>query len=263
MDAPFGLLGRPAFVTGSAQGIGRAIAVLLGSAGAAVMCVDRSDACHETASFITSSGGTASSALLDVSQKVDVDAAIGATEERFGPIEICVNAAGVNFDASALELTESDLDRMLAINLKGTLFCSQASARSMITRGRGSIVNVVSGVLNASPPGTSAAYGMSKAAIHQLTRTMATELGPVGVRVNSISPGFIRTAMSARRETHDGVVDVDALNAHYERRGRELPLGRVGEPEDVAPVALFLASDASAYCTGQMIRPDGGLAMPW
>jgi 3-oxoacyl-[acyl-carrier protein] reductase len=151
----------------------------------------------------------------------------------------------------------------MAVNLKGTLFCCQEAAKIMVSRSGGSIVNVTSGLLDTLPPASGLAYGMSKAAIHQLTRTMAVDLGPSNVRVNSISPGVIVTDMSARHYTREGVVDEKMREERLSARIASTPLRRLGEPEDVAYAALFLASDAARFWTGQTMRPDGGISMPW
>lgn len=155
-----------------------------------------------------------------------------------------------------LETREEDLDRVLAVNFKGVLHACQEAARLMLTHHtRGSIITMASGAVDTGAPGL-LCYGVAKAAVVQLTKTLATEVGAHGIRVNAVAPGWIRTPMTDRH-------DSDA-QAHTEARmSRMSPLGRVGEPEDVAHTVLHLASDASAFTTGQILRPNGGVAMPW
>jgi NAD(P)-dependent dehydrogenase (short-subunit alcohol dehydrogenase family) len=252
-STPYGLTGRTALVTGAASGIGRATALLLAEAGAAVHCADRDErGLAETAALITKAGGTAAAHPLDVTDRAALRAAVAAA----GPLDIAAAIAGVMHTSSVLDTADEDLDRILDINFKGVLRTCQEAARSMIAAGRpGSLVTMASGAVDAAQPGL-LCYSAAKAAVVQLTKTLATEAGPYGIRVNAVAPGWIRTPMTGR---HDPAVQeqTEATMA------RMAPLRRVGEPEDIARAVLYLASDASSFMTGQILRPNGGVAMPW
>jgi 3-oxoacyl-[acyl-carrier protein] reductase len=254
------LPGRVAVVTGAGSGIGRASAVALAAAGATVVGADIDGAAAEaTAEGI---GDRARGVRVDVSRAEEVDELIEGTARDLGRLDILVNNAGIMHEQLVADTTEEELDRVLAVNLKGVFFGCRAAARVMAGRG-GSIVNLASAAVDLPAP-RHACYGMSKAAVVQLTRTLAMELGDDGVRVNAVAPGFIITGITARHFTNpDGTVDEERKAAVAKTFSRVAPLRRVGEPEDVADVVLFLASDASRYMTGQILRPNGGMAMPW
>ncbi|MFE2093210.1 SDR family NAD(P)-dependent oxidoreductase [Streptomyces sp. NPDC059460] len=249
----YDLTGRSAFVTGAAGGIGRACAALLAEAGATVHCADLDEkGLLETREMITAAGGEAHTHPLDVTDRGRLRSAVAAA----GEVDILAAVAGIMHTSSVLETADEDLDRVMAVNFKGVLYACQEVARSMIGRGApGSLITMASGAVDASGPGL-LCYSAAKAAVVQLTRTLATELGPQGIRVNAVAPGWIRTPMTAR---HDAEQQHRAEGAMV----RISPLGRVGEPEDVAHTVLHLASDASAFMTGQILRPNGGVAMPW
>ncbi|MGW5274715.1 SDR family NAD(P)-dependent oxidoreductase [Streptomyces sp. NPDC004044] len=249
----YDLTGRSAFITGAAGGIGRASAVLLAEAGATVHCADRDGTgLLETQEMITKAGGAAHTHQLDVTDRSQLRDAVAAA----GGIDILAAVAGIMHTSSVLDTADEDLDRVLAINFKGVLYACQEVARSMITRGApGSLITMASGAVDAASPGL-LCYSAAKAAVVQLTRTLATELGPRAVRVNAVAPGWIRTPMTAK---HDAELQHRTETAMV----RISPLGRVGEAEDVAHTVLYLASDASAFMTGQILRPNGGVAMPW
>ncbi|MDQ8703429.1 SDR family NAD(P)-dependent oxidoreductase [Streptomyces sp. LHD-70] len=251
------LTGRTAFVTGAASGIGRASAVLLAEAGAVVHCADRdAQGLHETATAIKNAGGTARTHTLDVSDRAQVETAIRTAQQEDG-LDVLAAVAGIMHSSPVLETTDADLDRVLAINFKGVLYACQAAARAMIDAGRpGSIVTMASGAVDTGGPGL-LCYGAAKAAVVQLTKTLATEVGRHGIRVNAVAPGWIRTPMTERRNNDEEQLHTEALMS------RMSPLGRVGTPEDVAHAVLHLASDAAAFTTGQILRPNGGVAMPW
>ncbi|MFG2268148.1 SDR family NAD(P)-dependent oxidoreductase [Streptomyces chartreusis] len=249
----YDLTGRTAFVTGAASGIGRASAVLLAEAGAAVHCADRdAQGLHDTATLIKSSGGTAHVHHLDVTDRAQLGQAVAACER----LDVMAAVAGIMHSSPVLETRDEDLDRVLSVNFKGVLYACQEAARAMLAQGvRGSIVTMASGAVDTGGPGL-LCYGAAKAAVVQLTKTLATEMGPHGIRVNAVAPGWVRTPMTDRHDTE--------AQAHTETfMARMSPLGRVGEAEDVAHAVLHLASDASAFTTGQILRPNGGVAMPW
>ncbi|MBT2541310.1 SDR family oxidoreductase [Streptomyces sp. ISL-44] len=251
--ASYDLTGRTALITGAASGIGRATAVLLAEAGAHVHCADRDEqGLAETAALVAKAGGAATVHALDVTDRTALRAAVTAA----GPLDIAAAIAGVMHTSSVLETTDEDLDRVLDINFKGVLRTCQEAARSMIAAGRpGSIVTMASGAVDAAQPGL-LCYSAAKAAVVQLTKTLATEAGPHGIRVNAVAPGWIRTPMTGRH----GAEVQDQTEAVMVRMS---PLRRVGEPEDIAQAVLYLASDASSFMTGQILRPNGGVSMPW
>ncbi|MEU9109389.1 SDR family NAD(P)-dependent oxidoreductase [Streptomyces xanthophaeus] len=251
--APYDLTGRTALVTGAASGIGRATAVLLAEAGAAVHCADRDEkGLARTAELVAEAGGAATLHPLDVTDRGALRAAVAAA----GPLDIAAAVAGVMHTSSVLETADEDLDRVLDINFKGVLRTCQEAARSMIAAGRpGSIVTMASGAVDAAQAGL-LCYSAAKAAVVQLTKTLATEAGPHGIRVNAVAPGWIRTPMTGRH----GAEVQERTEAMMVRMS---PLGRVGEPEDIARAVLYLASDASSFMTGQILRPNGGVSMPW
>lgn len=238
---------KVAVVTGAAQGIGFACAQRFVSEGAKVVLADIADAAGNAAA--ASLGNAASFFHADVSLKDDVDKLIGAALATFGRIDILINNAGVTHAADFLDLTEEDFDRVLRINLKSMFLCGQAAARVMVRQGAGSIINMSSVNAVLAIP-NQVPYVVSKGAINQLTKVMALNLAPHGIRVNAIGPGTIMTELAKQ-----------AVMSSEEARRKILartPLGRCGEPEEVAAIAAFLASDDASYVTGQTIYPDGG-----
>ncbi|KOU76718.1 3-oxoacyl-ACP reductase [Streptomyces sp. MMG1533] len=249
----YDLTGRTAFVTGAASGIGRASAVLLAAAGATVHCADLdAPGLDATARAIKDTGGTALTHHLDVTDREQLHEAVASCEQ----LDVMAAVAGIMHSSPVLETRDEDLDRVLNVNFRGVLYACQEAARLMLARRtRGSIVTMASGAVDTGGPGL-LCYGAAKAAVVQLTKTLATEVGRHGIRVNAVAPGWIRTPMTDRHDTE--------AQSHTESlMARMSPLGRVGEPEDVAQAVLYLACDASSFTTGQILRPNGGVAMPW
>ncbi|MFF4017075.1 SDR family NAD(P)-dependent oxidoreductase [Streptomyces sp. NPDC001843] len=249
----YDLTGRTAFVTGAASGIGRASAVLLAEAGATVHCADRdAQGLHETAALAKDRGGTARTHVVDVTDRARLGEAVRSCER----LDVMAAIAGVMHSSPVLETRDEDLDRVLDVNFKGVLYACQEAARLMLARRiRGSIITMASGAIDTGGPGL-LCYGVAKAAVVQLTKTLASEIGRHGIRVNAVAPGWIRTPMTDRHD-HEAQARTEALMA------RMSPLGRVGEADDIAHAVLHLASDASSFTTGQILRPNGGVAMPW
>ena len=242
--------GKVAVVTGAANGIGAACAELFAASGASVALWDIDGAAAEALAAALPGGTQAHAAMAcDVSRIEQVGRAVSTTLERLGHIDILVNNAGIFRAAAFLEVTEADWDAVLAVNLKGAFLVGQAVARVMAARGGGAIVNMssVNGTL-AIP--SIASYNASKGAINQLTRAMALALAEQGIRVNAVAPGTIATELARQ-----AVLGSDEARARIMSR---TPLGRLGEPAEVAQVCAFLASDAASYMTGEIVVVDGG-----
>jgi len=236
------LAGKRAIITGAAQGIGKAIAKAFVAEGADLILADIDEArLAETAAELGQEA-----LVCDLSRKAEIDRLFARVTARWGGLDLLVNNAGVTHAAELNELTEEDFDRVMAINLKAALWGTQAAARLMEPGGavvNMSSVNAVLGIPNQIP------YALSKGALKQLTNVTALALAPKGIRVNAIGPGSIMTEMLK------GIMTDRAAEQKILSR---TPLGRCGEPEEVAAVAVFLASDESSYITGQTIYPDGG-----
>lgn len=258
----FDLSGRVAIVTGAGSGIGRASAVALAGAGATVVCTDRdARTASETVELVSAYGGFAVSQQLDVTDAAAVHTTVTWANQQYGRVDVMANVAGaVTARGPVASLNEADLDHGLALNLKSLVYGCQAAARVM--RPGSSIINIGSGTVDAAV-GDLAAYSIPKAGVLQLTRSLARELGPVGIRVNAVSPGYILTGMTAAHwRDASGDTDPDLRRRITEQQSDDVPLGRPGEAAEVASVVLFLAGDGASYVTGQVIRVNGGSTMP-
>ena len=248
----FRLDGKAALVTGGGRGLGQSIAEALAGAGASVMiCSRKLEACEEVAQGIAERGGQARAAACDVTQPEDIDRVVAATREAFGGLDVLVNNSGVTWGAPPEEMPPERFRWVQEVNVTGTFLCSQAAGRVMIGQGRGGrIINVasVAGLLGSYPAHTQVAgYAASKGAIIAMTRELATSWARHGVTVNALAPGWFPTRMSRTVIAHHEAT----MLAH-------IPLGRFGAPDDIKGAALFLASAASSYMTGQVLVVDGG-----
>lgn len=244
------LAGKVAVVTGAAQGIGRACAERFLKDGAKVVIGDVNEA--QLAKTAAELGNPASLATLktDVSKRADVDALVKLAADKFGRLDVIVNNAGIARTQQFLDITEGDFETVLGINLKGAFFGTQAAARQMIAQGSGGVVINMSSVNALLSIPTLSTYAMSKGAMNQLTTTAAVALAPHNIRVVGIGPGTILTELVAQQ-----IMTSDAARKSVLSR---TPIGRCGEPSEVASVASFLASEDASYVTGQTVYVDGG-----
>lgn len=248
----FDLSGKIALVTGASRGLGRHFALALARAGADVAITSRTPASLEdTAREISALGRRVLPVALDVRDEHSIDAMATAVKAHFGRVDVLVNNAGCNVRKPALDVTWDDWNLVLETNLRGPFFVARAVARSMVAAGRGSIINIGSVTCVAGYAGLGP-YGASRGGIKQLTMSLAADWGPHGVTVNCLAPGWFKTAQNA-------VMYEDAAWVSY--LSEKIPLRRPGKLEDLTGALIFLASDASAYVTGQTLLVDGGITV--
>ena len=242
--------GSVAVVTGAGRGMGRAVALRLGREGASVVVAELNpEHGAEVAEEICAAGGRATPVAADVSQVDDVKRLFARAVKDFGTVDILVNNAGIGVARPILDYTEADWDRQMGVNVKGVFFCSQAAARLMIPNRKGKIVNFASTSAFVSSSSPEVAYDTSKGAVRQMTISMAAELAPHGINVNAVAPGTTETEM-----TRESLSTPEGRAWQLAR----IPLGRVGQPEDIAAVVLFLCSPEASYITGHTLVADGG-----
>jgi NAD(P)-dependent dehydrogenase (short-subunit alcohol dehydrogenase family) len=247
--AQFGLDGRIAVVTGATRGLGRAFARALAEAGADIVMVGRDPAAAaEVEAELAGTGRSALTVLADLTERSSLERILGAAVDRFGHVDILVNNAGACVHRPALEVTDEQWRQVLDINLDALWMSCQVFGRHMVERGGGSIVNI--GSISAqivNRPQWQPAYNASKAAVHQLTRSLAAEWAPHGVRVNALAPGYVKTEMSP--------VDDPRFHRYWIE---DAPMQRYATPEEIAPAVVYLASDAASFVTGSVLVADGG-----
>ncbi|MBM3489490.1 MAG: SDR family oxidoreductase [Alphaproteobacteria bacterium] len=239
---------KVAIVTGSARGIGRATAELFAREGAAVTVADlREEMVKATAEAIRTTGAKALALRIDVGAEDDAERLVAETVAAFGRVDYLVNSAGIAAVHTFLDVPLAEFERVMRVNLTGTFLCGQRAARQMAKQGSGAIVNIAS-ISGQRAGWKRTAYGTSKAAVIHLTKQMAMELGPLGIRVNAIGPGPIDTELVARAHTPGTRV------AYLDM----IPLNRYGDEQEIADAAAFLCSDAAAYVHGHTLNVDGG-----
>ncbi len=250
-DTLFSVSGQVVLVSGASRGIGRAIAEGFAQRGATVVITGREQpTLEQTAQEIEPFGSTVRPIVCDVADPAAIDRLVQTTLAEFGRIDTLINVAGVNRRMPAERLTESDWDFIVGVNLKGPFLLSLAVGRAMLERRRGNQINVVS-LNNDRPLKGVLPYAVSKAGLGQMTRSLALEWGERGVRVNAIAPGFILTDLTRKLWAQPTMREWGLANT---------PLRRLGQPEDMVGTALFLASEASAFMTGQVLFVDGGFS---
>lgn len=245
----FSLDERVAVITGSTRGLGRIFALALAEAGANIVIVGRDEqAAAEVSAEIAALGRRSLVVLADVTRRADVERILSSTMDEFGRVDVLVNNAGACIHKPALEVTDEEWREVMSVNVDGVWLCCQVFGAQFVAQRAGSIINIgsMSGQI-VNRPQFQPAYNTSKAAVHHLTRSLAAEWGPLGVRVNALAPGYMRTDMAP----------VD--DPRFRRQWIEdAPMERVGEPYELGPAIVFLASDASSFMTGSVLTIDGG-----
>ena len=246
----FNLSERVAIVTGGARGIGFAITRGLASSGALVVIADiNSDGAEKAAAAVRAEGFQAQSITVDVTKRNSVQDMVAQTVERSGQIDILVNCAGIILRKPIEEVTDQEWDSILDVNLRGVFLCSQVAGREMIKRKQGKIINISSNIAQVLQHGRGI-YAVSKAGVSHLTKVMALEWAPYHVNVNAIAPAPTMTDLNKKF--------FDEHPEDYQERLRSIPMGRLGDPQDYVGMAIFLASKASDFVTGQTLFVDGG-----
>jgi len=251
----FNLTGEKSLVTGAAAGLGRAIAIALAEAGSDVAIADVNlEGAEKVAKEINAKGRDSFGIKVDVSQSSQVDEMVKKVIDKFGKLDIAVNNAGIGVGAPAEEMSDELWQKVMDVDLNGVFYCARAESREMIKKKKGNIINIASlvgSVINGGVVGLSA-YSSAKAGVKMLTRALATDWAKYNIRVNSISPGVMNTAINAEVLTNKEL---------YEKVRSYTPLRRMGEPYELGGVAVFLASSASSFVTGADIFVDGGVSI--
>jgi NAD(P)-dependent dehydrogenase (short-subunit alcohol dehydrogenase family) len=248
----FSMRGKVALVTGGNRGIGRAIALGLAEAGASVAIAARDEHKNtQTVAELEQLGARAIAVRTDLRERNEIDSMVRIVAGALGPIDVLVNNAGIGFHVEALEVSDEDWGRLFSINLEAVWKTSQAVAAEMAKQGSGSIINIgsISGLI-VNRPQWHSPYGISKAAVHHLTKSLAAEWATKGIRVNAIAPGYVVTEIASHEYEE---------YSHYWRD--EVPMQRYATPDEIAPTALLLASDAGAFITGSVFVVDGGYTL--
>jgi NAD(P)-dependent dehydrogenase (short-subunit alcohol dehydrogenase family) len=247
----FGLAGRVCVVTGAGNGIGRGIAAALAKEGAKIAILDLNEvSANETLKQVSALGADALAVKCDTSDLESVEAARAAVHQKFGDADVLVNNAGIAIRSPLATISLPDWNKVLSVNLTGYLICSQVFGRAMLERKNGVIVHIASVTAEETAPGLGS-YGVAKAGVTMLSRLLAVEWGPSGVRSNAIHPGFIQTAIA--QEAYENPAIAKA-------RAEAAPIGRYGQPDDIAQAVMFLAGPRSSFANGAELMVDGGFS---